>query len=72
MSTRGINFLHRWISNNIPETAKSDVISIHELTHKLFFDAKRSGSDAMKSTRKSRACTTVLDWIVHFDPGLPE
>ncbi|MBB6411951.1 DUF768 domain-containing protein [Mesorhizobium sangaii] len=44
MSTRGINFLHRWIQNNVPETAKVDVVSISELTHKLVSDAKAGSS----------------------------
>ena len=39
MSTRGINFLHRWIQNNVPEKARADVISVDELTHKLIADA---------------------------------
>ncbi|MGX5830216.1 DUF768 domain-containing protein [Mesorhizobium sp. 43Arga] len=43
LSTRGINFLHRWISSNVPETSKSEVVSIHELTHKLFSDGQSAG-----------------------------
>jgi hypothetical protein len=46
MSTRGINFLDRWIANNIPETAKADAVSVSELTHKLFADAKALGIQA--------------------------
>ena len=43
MSARGITFLHKWIANNVPETARSDMISINELTHNLFADAKSVG-----------------------------
>ncbi|AGB45171.1 Protein of unknown function (DUF768) [Mesorhizobium australicum WSM2073] len=43
MSTRGINFLDQWIANNVPETAKPDVVSVDELTHKLIADAKAIG-----------------------------
>ncbi|WP_044548611.1 DUF768 domain-containing protein [Mesorhizobium japonicum] len=43
MSTRGINFLDRWIADNVPETTKADVISIDELTYKLIADAKALG-----------------------------
>lgn len=43
MSTRGINFLDQWLANNVPETAKADVISVEELTHKLIADAKAHG-----------------------------
>jgi len=44
MSTRGANFLHKWISNNVPETAKADVISIEELIHELIADACRAAA----------------------------
>ena len=40
MSTRGINFLDQWITNNVPETTKAEVISVDVLTHKLSSDAK--------------------------------
>lgn len=43
MSTRGINFLDRWLVNNVPETTKADVISVDEQTHKLIADAKALG-----------------------------
>ncbi|TJX49681.1 MAG: DUF768 domain-containing protein, partial [Mesorhizobium sp.] len=43
MSARGINFLDQWIQNNVPENAKADAVSIHDLTHKLFSDAKAVG-----------------------------
>ncbi|RWE44525.1 MAG: DUF768 domain-containing protein [Mesorhizobium sp.] len=74
MSTRGINFLHRWIQNNVPETARADAVSIHDLTHKLFADAKAVGirrdeiDDEVESLYR-----TLVDWIAHFhDPGVPE
>jgi hypothetical protein len=40
MSTRGTNFLFKWISNNIHET---DDVSVAELTEMLFADAKTLG-----------------------------
>ena len=43
MSSRGINFLDQWIANNVPETTKADVISVHELTRKLIADARCVG-----------------------------
>ncbi|BAV48110.1 Protein of unknown function DUF768 [Mesorhizobium loti] len=43
MSTCGINFLDRWLANNVPETMKADVILVDELTHKLIADAKAIG-----------------------------
>jgi len=42
MSTRGTDFLDKWISN--PKRLGVDVISVAELTQKLFADAKALGS----------------------------
>ena len=42
MSTRGTDFLHQWISNNVPDTVGADV-SVSEQAHKLFADAKAVG-----------------------------
>ncbi|WP_051371407.1 DUF768 domain-containing protein [Mesorhizobium loti] len=73
MTTRGLNFLHEWISNNVPETATADVVSVDELTHKLIADAKAvvirrdEIDDEVDSIYR-----TLVDAIVHFDPGLPE
>jgi hypothetical protein len=41
MSTRGTNFLHHWISNNVPGT--SGAFSVAELTHMMFEDAEAIG-----------------------------
>ena len=44
MSTRGTDFLYKWISaNDVPETVGADIISVAELTQKLFADAKAIG-----------------------------
>ena len=43
MSTRGTDFLYKWISANVPETVGADIISVAELTQKLFADAKAIG-----------------------------
>lgn len=73
MSTRGIDFLHQWIQNNVPETAKSDAVSISEITHKLFADAKALGikreeiDDEVDSLYR-----TLFEWIAHFEAGLAD
>ena len=73
MSTRGINFLDQWIDNNIPETTKADVISVDELTHKLIADAKALGIKRGEIDEEVDSLyRTILDAIVHYDPGLPE
>ena len=73
MSTRGINFLHQWIANNVPETTKPDAVSISEITHKLFSDAKALGIKREEIDEEVESLyRTLFDWIVHYEPGLPE
>ena len=73
MSTRGINFLDRWIANTGPKTMKADVISVDELTHKLIADAKALGIKRGEIDEEVDSLyQTLLDGIVHFDPGLPK
>ncbi|BCG83642.1 DUF768 domain-containing protein [Mesorhizobium sp. 113-3-3] len=73
MSTRGINFLDQWLANNVPETTKADVISVDELTHKLIADAKALGIKRGEIDEEVDSLyRTILDAIVHYDPGLPE
>ncbi len=43
MSTRGTDFLDKWFLANVPNTVGADVISVAELTQKLFADAKALG-----------------------------
>jgi hypothetical protein len=73
MSTRGINFLDRWIATNVPETTKADVISVDELTYKLFADAKSVGISREEIDEEVDSLyRTILDAIVHYDAGMPE
>ncbi|WP_044550038.1 DUF768 domain-containing protein [Mesorhizobium japonicum] len=73
MSTRGINFLEQWLANNVPETTKADVISVDELTNKLIADAKAIGVKRSEIDEEVDSLyRTILDAIVHYDPGLPE
>ncbi|BCG83827.1 DUF768 domain-containing protein [Mesorhizobium sp. 113-3-3] len=73
MSTRGINFLDRWLVNNVPETTKADVISVDEQTHKLIADAKALGIKREEIDEEVESLyRAILDPIVHYDLGLPE
>ncbi|UVK47807.1 DUF768 domain-containing protein [Mesorhizobium sp. AR07] len=38
-----LDFLYQWLGNDVPETAAADVVSIDEVTHKRFADAKSVG-----------------------------
>jgi hypothetical protein len=71
MSTRGTNFLHQWISNNVPKTNGADIISVADLTEKLFADAKAVGiSSAEIEEDTGSVYEAILDAIVHYEPGL--
>ncbi|MBB6414266.1 DUF768 domain-containing protein [Mesorhizobium sangaii] len=73
MSTRGVNFLHKWISNNVMETVGADIISVAELTQKLFSDARALGISSTEIEEETVSVyNTILDAIVHYEPGLPE
>ncbi|TPK00959.1 DUF768 domain-containing protein [Mesorhizobium sp. B2-5-9] len=73
MSTRGVNFLEQWIANNVPETINADGISVDELTHKLTADAKAIGIKRVEIDEEVDSLyRTILDAVVHFDPGLSE
>ncbi|MGX5829856.1 DUF768 domain-containing protein [Mesorhizobium sp. 43Arga] len=61
------------MANNVPETAKADVISVDELTHELIADAKAIGIKRAEIDEEVDSLyRTILDAIVHYDPGLPE
>ena len=73
MSARGTNFFHQWLSNNLPETVRADVIPVSELTHKLFADAKALGiSSAEIEEDTGSVYEAILDAIVHHDAGVAD
>ncbi|WP_446685970.1 DUF768 domain-containing protein [Mesorhizobium kowhaii] len=71
MSSRGTNFLHQWIANNVPATVSADVISVAELAHKLFADAKAVGISSVEIEEDTGSIyETILNAIVHHDAGI--
>jgi hypothetical protein len=68
MSTRSTNFLHQWFSNKLPDTVGADVISVSELTHKLFADAKALGIGRAEIEADS-LYEAILGATVHHDAG---
>ncbi|RUW61138.1 DUF768 domain-containing protein [Mesorhizobium sp. M7A.F.Ca.US.008.03.1.1] len=73
MSTRGINFLDRWLSDHVSETVDADVISVAELTQKLFADAKAAGIGSTEIEEDTVSIyNAILDAIVHHDAGLAD
>ncbi|WP_095204111.1 DUF768 domain-containing protein [Mesorhizobium carmichaelinearum] len=73
MSKRGTDFLYKWISANVPETPGADVISVAELTQKLFADAKAIGISSTEIEQDTGIVyEVILDAIVHHDAGLAD
>jgi hypothetical protein len=73
MSTRGTDFVDQWIQAKLPETVGADVISVAELTRKLFLDARAVGIDSAEIEEDvGSVYQAILDAIVHHDPGLAE
>ncbi|PWJ86955.1 uncharacterized protein DUF768 [Mesorhizobium loti] len=70
MSMRGTNFLDKWICSNVPETVGADIISVDELTQKLFADAKALGITSSEIEEDMGSVyETILNAIVHHDAG---
>jgi hypothetical protein len=70
LSTRGTNFLHQWLTDTLPETVGTDVISVSELTRELFAEARKQGiSSAEIGEDSGSVYDVVLDAIVHRDAG---
>ncbi|UVK38619.1 DUF768 domain-containing protein [Mesorhizobium sp. AR10] len=73
MSTRGTNYLHQWLSNNVPDTVGADVISVAELSHKLFADAKAVGISSIEIEEDTWSVyEAILDAVVHLDAGMTD
>lgn len=73
MSTRGISFLHKWITNEVPETAPPDAVFIAELTHKLFADAKAVGIKRIEIDEDVESLYRVfVEAIAHLGGRAPE
>lgn len=71
MSTRGTNFLHEWISKKVPNTAGVDIISVADLTQKLFADAKAAEISSTEIEEDTGSVyEAILDAIVHQAPRL--
>ena len=70
MSTRGTDFVYKWITNNVPDDTSSDVLSVAELVQKLFADAKALGITSNELEEDTGSVyQVVLEAIVHQKGG---
>jgi hypothetical protein len=75
MSTRGREFLERWLADNVRDLVGADVISAGKATDALFADAQKQGiegAEIVEETGTGSVYETILDAIVHHDAGLAE
>ena len=73
MSTRGTDFLHKWIASNVPETTSADIISVADFTQKLFADAKSIGISSTEIEEDTLSVyEAILDAIVHHDAAVAD
>jgi hypothetical protein len=71
MSTRGTDFLHKWIDNNVPDHASMDVLSVAEMVQELFADAKTLGIPSNEIEEDTGSVyQAVLDAIMHQQGGV--
>jgi hypothetical protein len=72
MSTRGVNFLDHWLSDNLDGIIGHDIISVAEAIEQLFADAKAAGISSTEIEEETGSVyETVLHAIVHYEPGVP-
>ncbi|MEO5756029.1 MAG: hypothetical protein ABIQ51_04145 [Mesorhizobium sp.] len=73
MGTRGMNFLHEWLFENLATITGSDIISVADAIQRMTRAAKLRGIGMQEIEEETGSVyETVLDAIVHHDPGLPE
>ncbi len=59
--------------NNVPETVGADIISVAELTQKLFADAKAIGIGSVEIEEDTGSVyEVILDAIVHQEAGVAD
>ncbi|CAN7720285.1 DUF768 domain-containing protein [Mesorhizobium sp. LjNodule214] len=73
MTTRGREFLERWLADNVPDVAGADVISAGKATDKLFADAQKQGIEGAEIVGTGSVYETILDAVAHYHgPGLAD
>lgn len=66
MSTRGIQFLHQWLSINLSSIAGADIISVAHAIQRLLAEAKAAGIESVEIEEEVGSIyKAVLDAIVY-------
>ncbi|QPC93014.1 DUF768 domain-containing protein [Mesorhizobium sp. INR15] len=73
MSTRGTDFLHEWLGENLPTMTGPDIISVADAIQRMTRAAKLRGIGMEEIEEETGSVyETVLDAIMHNEPGSPE
>ena len=72
MSTRGLNFLDKWMAEELPETATDDPIAIGVLADRAMKAARRQGIGAGEITDEVPSVFEVIaEAMDHREGGTP-
>lgn len=63
MSPRGSFFLRQWLADNVPATSASEILSVAELTQRLFADANALGIRSTEIEEDGSVYEIILDLI---------
>jgi hypothetical protein len=53
MSTRGINFLDKWMAEHLPDAMTADPVAISDLADEAMWAADREGNSRRRNQRRS-------------------
>lgn len=63
MSARGSFFLRQWISDNVPAASADELVSVTELTERLFDDAKAQGIRSTEIQEDGSVYDIIFDLV---------
>lgn len=72
MSTRGIDFLDKWMAENLPEKMTDDPVTISDLADNAMLAAEKKGIDAKEISEEVPSVFEVIaEAMDHREGGTP-
>ncbi|ESY37774.1 hypothetical protein X747_24725 [Mesorhizobium sp. LNJC384A00] len=73
MSTRGINFLDKWVADHLPDAITDDPVAISDLADEVMEAADSAGIGVDEITEEvGSVFEVILDAMQHRDAGLAD
>ncbi|MER9733031.1 hypothetical protein [Mesorhizobium sp. M0217] len=73
MSTRGINFLDKWVADHLPDAITDDPVAISDLADEVMKAADSAGIGVDEITEEvGSVFEVILDAMQHRDAGLAD